>query len=250
MRLNDGIMVVPGTTVEKVLKCFEGLFGSVRLQKTPCEAGIQQEDQSQQLEPQDSNSYRSIIGLLLYLLRDRLDIMFTVKELSAAVSKPTLCALQRLKRLMGYLKFSGNIGFKLSFPEPGKGKRKEGCELEWLLETYCIRTQIGVQTRFTGNLPAVLCTSSMDATSMALQGLRKSSAFPQQRVNFMQWSVDAAMAFSSKDVQSLFSQLRCNTFSGQTIVLQDSWQPDRALDAYAICHQRSYGFNRRSLLEM
>ena len=136
VRLSDGIMVVPGTTVEKVLKCFEGLFGTVRVQKTPCEAGIQQEDQSQQLEPQDSSSYRSIIGLLLYLSRDRLDIMFTVKELSAAMSKPTLCALQRLKRLMGYLKFSGNIGLKLSFPEPGKGKRKEGCEMEWLLETY------------------------------------------------------------------------------------------------------------------
>jgi hypothetical protein len=136
VRLSDGIMLVPGTTVEKVLKCFEGFFGKVPLQKTPCEAGIQQENQSQQLEPQDSSSYRSIIGLLLYLSRDRLDIMFTVKELSAAMSKPTLCALQRLRRLMGYLKFSGNIGLKLEFPAPGNGKREEGCEVEWLLETY------------------------------------------------------------------------------------------------------------------
>ena len=32
VRLSDGIRVVPGTTVEKVLTCFEGLFGSVRLQ--------------------------------------------------------------------------------------------------------------------------------------------------------------------------------------------------------------------------
>ena len=57
VRLSDGIMLVPGTTVEKVLKCFEGFFGKVRLQKTPCEAGIQQENQSQQLGPQDSSSY-------------------------------------------------------------------------------------------------------------------------------------------------------------------------------------------------
>ena len=108
-----------------------------------------------------------------------------------------------------------------------------------------IRTQTGVQTKLTENLPAALCMSSMDAMSMALQGLRKSSAFPQQKVSFTQWPADAAMAFSSKDVQSVFSQLRCNIFNGQSIVLQDSWQPDKALDAHAICHQRSYGFNRR-----
>ena len=72
----------------------------------------------------------SIIGLLLYLSSDRLDIMFTVKELPAAMSKPTLCAPQRLGRLMGYLKFSGNSSIKLG------GKRKEGCEMQWILETY------------------------------------------------------------------------------------------------------------------
>ena len=65
----------------------------------------------------------SIIGLLLYLSSDRLDIMFTVKELAAAMSKPTLCALQRLGRLMGYLKFSGNISIKVGVPESGKQKK-------------------------------------------------------------------------------------------------------------------------------
>ena len=54
-----GMLVAPGTTVEKVLSCFENLFGQVRLQKTPCEAGIQQGDLSQQLGPGDSSSYRS-----------------------------------------------------------------------------------------------------------------------------------------------------------------------------------------------
>jgi len=49
--------------------------------------------------------------------------MFTVKELAAAMSKPTLCALQRLGRLMGYLKFSGNISIKVGVPESGKQKK-------------------------------------------------------------------------------------------------------------------------------
>ena len=60
VKLADGIMVAPGTAVEKVLSCFENLFGQVRLQKTPCKTGIQQGDLSQQLGPGDSSSYRSI----------------------------------------------------------------------------------------------------------------------------------------------------------------------------------------------
>ena len=32
--LQDGIMVVPGTTMEKVLKCFEHFFGVAGIQKT------------------------------------------------------------------------------------------------------------------------------------------------------------------------------------------------------------------------
>ena len=62
--------------------------------------------------------------------------MFTVKELATSMARPTLCSLQRLRRLMGYLKSSGNMGMKLEMPEFGKGKRKEGCESQWLLETF------------------------------------------------------------------------------------------------------------------
>ena len=136
VKLKDGLLVVPGTTVEKVLACFEKYFGSAKLQKTPCDAGIQQEDMSKELGPYEGGCYRSIIGLLLYLSRDRIDIMFTVKELATSMSKPTLCSLQRLRRLMGYLRHTGDMGMKLPVPEFGKGKRKEGCECEWILETF------------------------------------------------------------------------------------------------------------------
>ena len=117
VKLKDGLLVVPGTTVEKVLACFEKYFGSAKLQKTPCDAGIQQEDMSKELGPYEGGCYRSIIGLLLYLSRDRIDIMFTVKELATSMSKPTLCSLQRLRRLMGYLRHTGDMGMKLPVPE-------------------------------------------------------------------------------------------------------------------------------------
>ena len=90
VKLADGLMVVPGTTVEKVVSCFENHFGSSRGQKVPCDAGIQNEDHSQALNASDGKAYRSVIGLLLYVARERVDIMFTVKELAANMSAPTL----------------------------------------------------------------------------------------------------------------------------------------------------------------
>ena len=65
--LQDGIMVVPGTTVEKVLKHYEQFFGTARMQKTPCDSGIQQQDLTQELGQVEASRYRSIIGLLVYI---------------------------------------------------------------------------------------------------------------------------------------------------------------------------------------
>ena len=44
VKLSDGLMVVPGTTIERVVACFEKHFGPVRSQKIPCDAAIQNAD--------------------------------------------------------------------------------------------------------------------------------------------------------------------------------------------------------------
>ena len=106
-------------------------FGYARVQKVPCDSALQQEDNSQKLK-----NFRSVIGLLLYLSRDRVDIMFGVKELASAMSSPSLCSVQRLRKLIGFIKYTGDIGVKLPFPEHGVGKLKQGTEVFWLLETY------------------------------------------------------------------------------------------------------------------
>jgi hypothetical protein len=36
IKLSDGLMVVPGTTTERVVVCFERSFGPARAQKIPC----------------------------------------------------------------------------------------------------------------------------------------------------------------------------------------------------------------------
>jgi hypothetical protein len=106
IRVSDGLVIVPETTVSKVVESFEKFFGHARLQKIPCDAAAQQDDSSQLLGAKDAKNYRSIIGLLLHLSRDRVDIMFSVKELSSFMPAPTLCSVQRLRKLIGYLKSS------------------------------------------------------------------------------------------------------------------------------------------------
>ena len=127
---------MPGTAVEKVVACFECFLGSARAQKIPCDSSIQNHDKSGPLSPGDVKSYRSVIGLLLYVAWDRIDVVFAVKELASCMSAPVLLTLQRLRKLSGYLKASENIGMKLKVPQFGSGKTKQGVESFWLLKSY------------------------------------------------------------------------------------------------------------------
>eukprot|EP00435_Cladocopium_sp_Y103_P068678 s126_g32.t1 len=136
VRLSDGLMLVPGTTIDKVVSCFEKAFGVAKMQKIPCDTSIQNEDNSTNLTSADSSAYRSVIRLLLYLARDRVDIMYSVKELCSCMSAPTMKELQKLRKLVGYLKASGEMGIKLTIPEHGKGHWKHGGERFWLVETF------------------------------------------------------------------------------------------------------------------
>ena len=134
--VEKGLMVIPGTQTAKLVERFEEHFGKVRVQTVPCDASIQLEDASSELEPSDASWYRSIVGMCLYLSRDRPDIMFTVKEVAARMSKPTLTGLQHLRKLVGYLKHTGELGIFLQCPSPGQGKVKFCPSKFWVLETY------------------------------------------------------------------------------------------------------------------
>ena len=106
--MGDSLMLTPGISVSRVVKIFEESFGVARAQKIPCGADIQMEDASQILGSRDATAYRSIVGLCLYISRERPDLMFTIKELASAMSKPTLTSLQRLRKLVGYMKHVGD----------------------------------------------------------------------------------------------------------------------------------------------
>lgn len=72
-------------------------------------------------------AYRSAVGGLYYLARDRPDLLFSVssvKELSARVAHPTVTALQRPKKVIGYVKGTSTYAVVTLEPEGGQGNWK------------------------------------------------------------------------------------------------------------------------------
>ena len=133
------------TSTEKVVQLFEKNFGAVRSQMIPCDGGINTEDLSSELPPREAFAYRSVVGTCLYLARDRPDLLYTVKELSGAMSRPTYTALQRLKKLVGYLKATPDFCVLLDYPVGGQGKWR-ATDRFWILETDSDSDWSGHQT--------------------------------------------------------------------------------------------------------
>ena len=78
--------MTPGTSVSKVVQNFKELFGVARVQRVSCSTDIQLADNSPQLNARDGKAFRSIVGLCLYVRRERTDLVFTIKELASAMS--------------------------------------------------------------------------------------------------------------------------------------------------------------------
>ena len=76
-----------------------------------------------------------MVGTCLYLARDRPDLLFTVKELSGAVAKPMFTALQRLKKLVGYLKGTPDYCVVLDVPIGGQGRCRSS-DKHLILESF------------------------------------------------------------------------------------------------------------------
>jgi hypothetical protein len=121
LRVSDGLVVMPGNYINNMLELYESNFGPVRAQKVPVDGSIQVEDGSQELDARTSSIYRSLIGMLIYLSQERMDVGFVTKELASKMAKPTTVALARLKKLLGYLKATADYACKLTIPEPGVG---------------------------------------------------------------------------------------------------------------------------------
>nr|GEX48675.1 hypothetical protein [Tanacetum cinerariifolium] len=103
----DGIFINQDKYVQEILHKFD--LGSVRIATTPYEAP----------KPKSKNEsdslvnvylYRSMIGLLMYLIASRPDIMFAVSACSRNQVAPTTSNLEAVKKIFKYLKGQPKLG--------------------------------------------------------------------------------------------------------------------------------------------
>ena len=127
----SGLSLIPGTKASKVIELFESKFGKARPQTISCDASIQNEDVSEEVAQHDTHGFCAVIGALLYLARDCLNLLFVVKEFSRPMSRPTLTAISRLRKLIGYLKTTSDYCTVLETPIGGQGKWKSS-------ESFCV----------------------------------------------------------------------------------------------------------------
>ena len=70
-----------------------------------------------------------------------------------------LCSVQHLRKLIGCLKSSGDMGIKLDWPEHGAGKWKKGTKAFWLLEGFTDADWCGNKSSRRSASCSVLCVN-------------------------------------------------------------------------------------------
>ena len=94
----------------------KGLPYHATLEAYNADTAIEAED----LHGEQASSFRSGLGLALYMAMDRPDIQFAVKTLSSYMSRPTIKAMAALKHLASYLDGTPDHGVLLQATEEGQ----------------------------------------------------------------------------------------------------------------------------------
>ena len=105
--MSDGILIQPNATyVPKLVSLLK--VSSRRKKGLPYHATLEAYNpefavEADALHGEQAATFRSGLGLVLYMAMDRPDIQLAVKSLSSYMSKPTVKALSALKHLASYL---------------------------------------------------------------------------------------------------------------------------------------------------
>lgn len=136
----------------------------------------------------DPNSYRRLVGKLLYLTITRLDISFTLQLLSQFMQLPTTIHMQAAKRVLRYLNASPGQGLLLA--HNCTAKLTAYCDSDW--------ASCPISCRSTTGFRILLGNSPISWKSEKQQVVAQSSAEAEYR----------AMALTVCEVTSLFSLLK------------------------------------------
>lgn len=91
-----------------------------KLFKSPCVASSSFEKKNSSLLPESlASEYRSLVGIVMYLGQQRMDIQFCCKILASDLKNPYWSSWDCLRRLVGYLRWSQD--FAVNMPSTFKG---------------------------------------------------------------------------------------------------------------------------------
>ena len=105
------------------------------MQRLPAPGDIQDADGSKVVSYEDASTYRSIVGMGIYLAQERFDLSFVVKELASKMANPTELAMQRIRKFVGYFKETEDQHLLPPLPVQGEGLHGRTHEV-WLLESF------------------------------------------------------------------------------------------------------------------
>eukprot|EP00435_Cladocopium_sp_Y103_P037731 s1727_g10.t1 len=219
-RLESGLAFLPDTSAEHVIEMHEKSFGVATSQAIPCDSGIQVEDKSDALPPKYAFNYRnrSIVGACLYLARNQLDLLSTVKELSSAMTRPTYTALERLKKLVGYLKSTPDFCVLLEFPVGGQGRWHSTGLLESFSKVLWIQDAVRQGLVQLMQLPTAWNLSDIGAGALGVQRVRlllheleggcdSDFSFGRRRHAFRFWSQFSSLREAHNELQGELEML-------------------------------------------
>ena len=91
-----------------------GLNAKNQNKKSPAHADIDLEDKSEELQSGDATTFRTCVGILMYLANDLPHCQYVIRYLSTYGSKPTQKSQTVLRHLVSYLACHTSISMSLS----------------------------------------------------------------------------------------------------------------------------------------
>ena len=92
--------------------------------------GVANDDQ-EMLEGSEAETYRSVVGILMYLKRHRFDLHHVAKSLAMASSSPTKGHMRRLKRVLRYIQGTRDMHLELVRPREQLTELVGWCDGSW-----------------------------------------------------------------------------------------------------------------------
>ena len=86
---------------------------------TPCTQESQEADNTQPLDQEQASTFRTCVGILLYIGQDRPDMQFAVRGLASKMSEPTHSAYKHLVHLVQYM--AKTEGYHLVYRKTPRG---------------------------------------------------------------------------------------------------------------------------------